>query len=228
MLTTTSSVYPAGPISHNLSSEEPNCFHWYSMKPFTAHFMNCSYWRVKDAVLVFCAVWLHVAFNSVMTTEQTCDQLCRFCPGMNGYGYRFTSCGWTNSCHHGCLCFLSWKHMEASSLRNEPRWISASPLTKMPSYWLLPLDLSAIIEPWSGGISSPSRIANFWHLAQHLAICYETYGSLQFNTFSRLWEKAALSFGERANERSQGSSSWTGASPWARHWGATCRRRRSG
>ena len=40
---TTSSVYPAGPISDNLSSEEPNCFHYYCMKPFTAHFTNCTY-----------------------------------------------------------------------------------------------------------------------------------------------------------------------------------------
>ena len=40
---TTSSVYPAGPISANPSSEEPRGFHCYSMKPFAAHVMNRHY-----------------------------------------------------------------------------------------------------------------------------------------------------------------------------------------
>lgn len=107
MLTTTSSVYPAGPISNNLSSEEPNCFHYYSMRPFTAHFMNCSYWRVRKYSIGFlcsvAALFIQLC-NDNWTEVQSIVQIFTV---MNGYGYRFTSCGSPNSCHHGCLWLLS-------------------------------------------------------------------------------------------------------------------------
>lgn len=74
---TTSSVYPAGPISDNPSSEEPKCFHYYCMKPFTAHFMNCTYWRVKSIGFYYAAC-LHFSSNSVMMSEHNCSQSCRF------------------------------------------------------------------------------------------------------------------------------------------------------
>lgn len=107
-LTTTSSVYPAGPIRDNLSSEEPNCLHYYSMKPFTAHFMNCNYWRVKNiGFLCRVAALFTQLCNDNRTELQSIVQIFTVA---NEYGHRFTSCRSADSCHRGSLWLLSRLH----------------------------------------------------------------------------------------------------------------------
>ena len=143
MHNTNSCVYPAGPISNNLSLEEPNCFHYYSVTPVTSLFMNRIYWRVKTTH--FPSSVAAFSPTCVITTKHNYNQWCRFLV-MNGYGYRFSSCGLADSCHHGCISLLSclyhggiWK-IHVWEMKIETVCLSE----KLLSYWLFPLGLSTI------------------------------------------------------------------------------------
>ena len=121
---TTSSVYPAGPIRANPSSEEPNRFLLLQCEAICRSLHESQLLRSQKywfSMLCCCTfhptVWWQLNIIAINRG--------RFLTAMNRSGYRLTSCGSADSCHHGCLWLLSClhhgQHMEHSRLSNE-KW----------------------------------------------------------------------------------------------------------
>ena len=110
--------------------------------------MNCSLLRSQKYWLsVQCG--LHFSSNCVTTTKPNCHQSCRFLQSwMNMVtnlpdGDQLTAAIMAvYGSYHGSIRRL--RGLKYSVKRNS-RFL---PFTKLLSYWLFPLDLSDIIEPW--------------------------------------------------------------------------------
>ncbi len=65
----------------------------------------------------------------------------------------------------------SWGQTEASCVKNEVKWKSRLPFTKLLSYRLFPLDSSTIIEPWqvNDELYPPLQIVKLLFLSQHIS-----------------------------------------------------------